>query len=168
MSIPIFVNSPSREIMNEFDEDMYSFDHPSFIPNQRRLIDDIDSTLELINSFNDTYDENTFEENQLFYANLKKKLSGNRLHTQLNIESQKAKYVHTTETCCICISNFVADEDIIILECGHILHKSCGTEMLKYKSLCPLCRAPINSYKFEINNQDDAHFQNFLKDLKNM
>ncbi|KAL1564476.1 RING-type E3 ubiquitin transferase [Salvia divinorum] len=43
--------------------------------------------------------------------------------------------------CCICQEDYIAGEDIGILNCGHEFHTSCIKQWLTLKNLCPTCKA---------------------------
>ncbi|KMT01626.1 hypothetical protein BVRB_9g216200 isoform A [Beta vulgaris subsp. vulgaris] len=43
------------------------------------------------------------------------------------------------ETCCICIQEYVREEDIGVLNCGHEFHTACIKKWLKIKNKCPIC-----------------------------
>ena len=40
----------------------------------------------------------------------------------------------------ICFGQFVEDEELIVLPCGHEYHEHCIRTWLERKSTCPLCR----------------------------
>lgn len=44
--------------------------------------------------------------------------------------------------CVICLSGLLT-RDFIVLECGHLFHSDCATNLLKSSDLCPICRNPI-------------------------
>ena len=58
--------------------------------------------------------------------------------------------------CPICLMPLMPDDEILILSCEvkHYFHKQCGTEWLRMKAECPLCR---KNFAAEINQveQDD-------------
>lgn len=54
--------------------------------------------------------------------------------------TQEEKYCD----CCICINDFVNNEKIIELPCGHLFHPECIINWLgKYSHKCPLCKTFI-------------------------
>ncbi|XP_057782913.1 E3 ubiquitin-protein ligase MBR2-like isoform X2 [Salvia miltiorrhiza] len=44
------------------------------------------------------------------------------------------------EPCCICQEDYVAGDDIGILDCGHEFHTSCIRQWLILKNICPICK----------------------------
>lgn len=44
------------------------------------------------------------------------------------------------ESCTICIEQFLAGEDIAIMQCDHAYHKGCIDQWLMNNNSCPLCR----------------------------
>ncbi|KAF3781197.1 putative E3 ubiquitin-protein ligase [Nymphaea thermarum] len=44
------------------------------------------------------------------------------------------------EPCCICQEEYVDEEDLGILECGHDFHTGCIMQWLVRKNLCPICK----------------------------
>ena len=52
------------------------------------------------------------------------------------------------ETCSICLNNFIHNKNIILLSCGHKLHKECFNTLLRFNYLrCPLCREFVEQLK---------------------
>lgn len=47
--------------------------------------------------------------------------------------------------CCICMSDFLAEETIVVTECQHVFHKRCCQEWLRQARTCPVCRTDIPS-----------------------
>ncbi|KAL3814242.1 hypothetical protein ACJIZ3_015510 [Penstemon smallii] len=45
-----------------------------------------------------------------------------------------------TEPCCICQENYIAGNEIGILDCGHEFHSDCIKQWLLLKNLCPICK----------------------------
>ncbi|XP_073114182.1 uncharacterized protein [Elaeis guineensis] len=45
--------------------------------------------------------------------------------------------------CSICLENFEAGAELIVLPCCHEFHCSCATKWLERSHLCPLCRYPM-------------------------
>lgn len=41
--------------------------------------------------------------------------------------------------CIICLENITKDEEVTIIECGHLYHKNCLMEWFKKKKICPKC-----------------------------
>ena len=71
----------------------------------------------------------------------------------LDISSQKFAELKETPkeiTCLVCLSEFIADDDIITLDCNHIFHKKCISEWVKYKTECPHCRDTIQKTKEKV------------------
>lgn len=75
-------------------------------------------------------------------------ITDQELHRQsnifVNIESQ---LYETTEkkydSCPICIEKYKNDEEVSVLNCGHIYHPKCIKEWGHYKPSCPLCKEVI-------------------------
>lgn len=44
------------------------------------------------------------------------------------------------EPCCICQEDYVEDEDLGRLDCGHDFHTACIKQWLVIKNLCPICK----------------------------
>ncbi|MQL71374.1 hypothetical protein Taro_003708 [Colocasia esculenta] len=44
------------------------------------------------------------------------------------------------EPCCICQENYLNNEDIGTLDCGHDFHAACIKQWLIHKNLCPICK----------------------------
>jgi hypothetical protein len=67
---------------------------------------------------------------------------------EINVNSQlysttSKKY----DTCCICTDNYKNNDNVSVLDCGHIYHATCIKEWGKYKSSCPVCNIQIlNNY----------------------
>jgi hypothetical protein len=47
--------------------------------------------------------------------------------------------------CCICMSDFVHGEIIVVTECEHVFHRRCCQEWLRQARTCPVCRTDIPS-----------------------
>ncbi|XP_063309227.1 E3 ubiquitin-protein ligase RNF126-like [Pelobates fuscus] len=47
------------------------------------------------------------------------------------------------EQCCICMSGYNPEEDIMQLQCNHIFHSVCILTWLEEASTCPICRTEI-------------------------
>ena len=45
--------------------------------------------------------------------------------------------------CSICLEEFLNDEDVSLIKCGHIFHSSCIKEWSTYKITCPVCRSEL-------------------------
>ena len=59
---------------------------------------------------------------------------------------------HNNDVCSICQENMTEENYYAIPECGHIFHKKCIVNLIKFN--CPLCRYPIDVNKiFNINNK---------------
>jgi predicted nucleic acid-binding Zn ribbon protein len=72
-------------------------------------------------------------------------------NVKLDIECKSAPNTLKDENCTICVSEIEEGEQITELECKHILHTSCITEWVKYKSECPVCRHAIKT-----TNEDET------------
>ena len=46
----------------------------------------------------------------------------------------------TDKNCCICLSDFKADDNVSVLSCKHLFHHDCIVEWSMYKINCPVCR----------------------------
>ncbi|XP_019166415.1 PREDICTED: E3 ubiquitin-protein ligase MBR1-like, partial [Ipomoea nil] len=44
------------------------------------------------------------------------------------------------EPCCICQEEYVSEDEIGIMECGHEFHMNCVKQWLMEKNLCPICK----------------------------
>ena len=63
--------------------------------------------------------------------------------------------------CSVCLEDINTSLEELELECGHIFHKKCIVNLIKFN--CPLCRYPIDVKKiFNINNKlcnnDCSHY----------
>ena len=57
---------------------------------------------------------------------------------------QTATAIEADEECVICLDEFVAGEDeLMVLPCVHKLHFECGEEWLEQHSNCPICKTEI-------------------------
>ena len=45
--------------------------------------------------------------------------------------------------CSVCWDNFVLDESVRELNCGHIFHTDCIVPWLEQHATCPVCRKPL-------------------------
>ncbi|KAL5697783.1 hypothetical protein ACHQM5_028899 [Ranunculus cassubicifolius] len=45
------------------------------------------------------------------------------------------------ESCSICQEDYVEEDDLGSLECGHEFHFSCLKQWLKCKNVCPVCKS---------------------------
>lgn len=56
----------------------------------------------------------------------------------------------TDEECSVCLNNYIKDEGIRELRCGHKFHKKCIDKWFHKSVLCPICRgdsfAHLNQY----------------------
>lgn len=70
-----------------------------------------------------------------------------------DIEKKKFKTEDVVNSdCCICISDFVVNEDISTLDCNHTFHFECICEWVQEKQTCPMCRGKIDIKEIEIIN----------------
>ena len=67
----------------------------------------------------------------------------NRKGALLKIVTEKNK----EDTCAICTEDYKLNDEILILQCNHIFHKSCISEWVLFKANCPCCRKDINIEK---------------------
>ena len=60
------------------------------------------------------------------------------------IEVESVKYETIVEKkekkCCICLADFLNDEDVSLIKCEHLFHSSCIKEWSTYNITCPVCR----------------------------
>ena len=53
--------------------------------------------------------------------------------------------------CCICMSDMIKNEKVILLNCDHTFHYECITQYLKeYNYKCPICRAEVGKPKYNL------------------
>ena len=45
--------------------------------------------------------------------------------------------------CCICLENFIINDETMILPCIHIFHSNCIKKWLKRQNICPICKNKI-------------------------
>lgn len=81
-------------------------------------------------------------------------------NVKLEIGSRVADDKTKEENCTICVSSIEEGEEITELECKHVLHTSCISEWVKYKSECPVCRHVVKT-----TNPDDNEHDEDLADL---
>ncbi|CAI2361414.1 unnamed protein product [Moneuplotes crassus] len=88
---------------------------------------------------------------------------------QLMMDSWKRKFkqedIAVNPNCCVCLDDFVADEDIIELHCnpgshGHIFHPDCINSWSEKEKTCPLCRKNFvelirQEHRNEMLNKDE-------------
>lgn len=67
-----------------------------------------------------------------------------------DIESQRSSHymadtesADTATSCSICLSEYVRNEQILMLPCRHIYHRACVAEWLRAHSQCPLCKQDV-------------------------
>jgi hypothetical protein len=82
-----------------------------------------------------------------------------QLHRNDNIEINVGSQLYSTtdkkyDTCCICTDKYGKNEQVSVLECGHIYHVKCIKEWGKYKPACPVCNKPISNNYSVINEID--------------
>ncbi len=49
-----------------------------------------------------------------------------------------------TPTCCICLDDFILNDNVYELDCKHQFHVHCLIDWLKVKIQCPYCRTDID------------------------
>lgn len=60
------------------------------------------------------------------------------------LEEMEQNSNDTTLTCSVCTEDFVENETVRILPCGHIYHRRCiDPWLLRFGGNCPLCRQPL-------------------------
>lgn len=60
----------------------------------------------------------------------------------------KSKSMNSVHECSICLEDHICDEEAIELQdCFHVFHKTCLWRWIWTKSICPLCRHPIDATK---------------------
>ena len=70
-----------------------------------------------------------------------------------NYGTNKNKIQAIDKTCSICMEDVLdGDNNLIILSCGHMLHKSCfrTNYIIHMNNKCPLCRKILNKKDAEI------------------
>jgi len=68
--------------------------------------------------------------------------------TQEEISDLPTRHVTTSETdvtCSICLNDMVADEEVRVIDCHHLFHKSCLDQWLHVKNTCPNCVRPVST-----------------------
>ena len=53
--------------------------------------------------------------------------------------------------CVICLLDYEAGNEIMILNCGHRFHKECGSRWLESSSKCPLCKNDLKLLLREVS-----------------
>ncbi|KAL3864361.1 hypothetical protein ACJMK2_006051 [Sinanodonta woodiana] len=66
---------------------------------------------------------------------------------------QPSKQKFPNETCPVCLMDFELKENVLVCPCKHIFHQTCLIEWLQHKNSCPLCKAPVQFFTDEHNNQ---------------
>ena len=62
---------------------------------------------------------------------------------RLPVTSYNAKK-ETSDTCAICVDEFIEEDQVRVLPCSHIFHPQCIDEWLgNHSSLCPLCKKEV-------------------------
>ena len=64
-------------------------------------------------------------------------LPENKVHDPSKLDPEK-------KNCVICLEDFKEGDDIIILPCIHVFHKSCITDWLQSHNDCPICKFELN------------------------
>ena len=49
------------------------------------------------------------------------------------------------QVCCICLANYVNNDELRELPCAHYFHMECVDKWLKTNALCPLCKSEVGS-----------------------
>jgi hypothetical protein len=52
---------------------------------------------------------------------------------------------HCDQICSICTDEFVVNDMLAVLQCGHSYHQTCIKGWLPIKASCPFCRAEVKS-----------------------
>lgn len=65
----------------------------------------------------------------------------NKKEKEIENESEK---VDEGESCAICLSEYVAGEEVRELGCGHMFHANCAEAWLQTNKTCAACRRPID------------------------
>jgi len=61
---------------------------------------------------------------------------------EIDVESVKYETIveKKEKKCCICLAEFLNDEDVSLIKCEHLFHSSCIKEWSTYNITCPVCR----------------------------
>lgn len=59
--------------------------------------------------------------------------------------SDTNEVVFYEDSCIICMEPYQEQDELRILQCGHVFHKNCSEEWLKMKHTCPLCKKYVPS-----------------------
>jgi len=68
---------------------------------------------------------------------------------KLDINFETVKSANITDCCSICHNDYLVDDKITRLDCGHVFHYNCIKEWGHYKSSCPLCKISIPTVRQE-------------------
>jgi hypothetical protein len=61
-----------------------------------------------------------------------------------NDEENESEKEDEGESCAICLSEYVAGEEVRELGCGHMFHANCAEAWLQTNKTCAACRRPID------------------------
>ena len=46
------------------------------------------------------------------------------------------------KSCCICMTEFEEEDDLMVIKCAHEMHYSCLVDSLTNNKECPICKTP--------------------------
>jgi hypothetical protein len=122
----VILNDDS-EFENMFGEDDEEYNDDEYLNNSffnrivNRLIDPIESVL-----------NRSLEEQPSLEKN-KEEIEVESVKYETIVEKKEKK-------CCICLADFLNDEDVSLIKCEHLFHSSCIKEWSTYNITCPVCR----------------------------
>lgn len=65
---------------------------------------------------------------------------------------------NNTQECCICMNEYIINDEIIVLDCKHNFHATCIKTWLRKKNSCAICRSKLTiPYQFNNNNNNNVH-----------
>ncbi|XP_042478854.1 E3 ubiquitin-protein ligase CIP8-like [Macadamia integrifolia] len=62
-----------------------------------------------------------------------------------DIDEDPSSSSSSTESCMICMDEYVRGVDVVRLPCSHLFHGECIVNWLEHKNSCPLCRSVLPS-----------------------
>ena len=71
--------------------------------------------------------------------------------------SHLARKIFSQRECAICLADFMTDEDVRLLPCGHLFHvREIDSWLTQQRRWCPVCRTPIDGDEEAPAGADDA------------